>query len=137
MKKETKYCGFTLIEFIIVVAIIVVLSSLVVISFNPAEQMKKARDKQRETHVNAIYLALMEYKSREGEFPACVTSTPADVYGCLADLVPDHIAELPEDPKSDCPHQTGYFAKKDSVTGIAGVRAECYEGEDEIEVGSW
>ncbi len=134
-KKYTK--GFTLIEFIITIAIIVVLSSMVILAINPISQMRKARNNQRDAHVNAIYLSLMEYRSREGDFPACVTSTPSDVYACLADLVPTYIASLPEDPDSGCEYQTGYFVKKSDATGRVGVSAQCAEDGLIITTGTW
>ncbi len=132
--------GFTLIEFLIVVGIIVILSSLLVLAINPGSQLQKARNAQRETHINAIHLALVEYRAREGYFPPCVTTSSSDVDGCSATLVPTYIGEIPKDPSEDCQDPTGYFVKKikkTSDTDILGVRAECAEGGEVIEIGVW
>lgn len=136
-KHREPLMGFTLVEFLIVIGIIIVLAGIVIVSFNPLHQMQKARNNQRESHINAIYLALLEYKSREEAFPSCLSSTDVDVYLCESDLVPDYISVLPQDPSDSCPHETGYFVKKNDSTERAGVKAECAEGGEEIIVGSW
>jgi prepilin-type N-terminal cleavage/methylation domain-containing protein len=129
--------GFTLIEFLIVIGIMVLLSAILVISISPGQQMQKARDNKREAHISAIYLALIEYKSKEGDYPACVGTTESDASSCSGDLNPDYIFETPEDPDSDCEYTTGYFIKKDATTDLLGVKAMCAEGEEEITVGNW
>ncbi len=130
--------GFTMLEIMIAIAIMVILAAAVIVSINPQDQVLSARNRQREAHVNAIYLALVEYKSREGEFPACVPEDPSsdDVYECEADLVDEYIASLPIDP-GQCAYDTGYFVKKDPTTNVLGVRAECAEDGAEIVVGTW
>ncbi len=133
--------GFTLMEFLIVIGIIVVLVSAIVFAMNPGKQLEKARDKQREAHINSIYLALIDYRSREGggDYPGCVGTTASDVSSCSGDLVPDYLVEIPEDPDSSCEHKitTGYFAKEEASTGRIGVKAMCAEGGEEITVGNW
>ncbi len=129
--------GFTLIELLIAIGVIVILSTILIISISPGQQMQKARDKQREGHISAVYLALIEYKSKEGGFPSCVTTTASDVKNCENDLVSEYLAELPEDPSSGCEYDTGYFVKKDDTIDRIGVKAMCVEGEEEITVGNW
>ncbi len=137
MINKRNISGFTLIEFLIVVGIIVVLFSLLVLAINPGSQLQNARNAQRETHINAIHLALVEYRAREGDFPPCVTTSSNDVDGCSDAIVPTYISEIPKDPSENCQHPTGYFVKKTSDTDILGVRAECAEGGEVIEVGVW
>lgn len=129
--------GFTLVELLIVIGIITVLSAGIIIAINPALQMEQARDRQREAHVSALYGALTEYRSREGEWPGCVSGAPEDVYYC-DELTHDFIANIPEDPSDDCDEGiTGYFVKE-STGGRVGVRAECTETSDtKIKAGTW
>jgi prepilin-type N-terminal cleavage/methylation domain-containing protein len=131
--------GFTLMEFLIVIGIIVVLVSAIVFAINPGSQLERARDRQREAHINSIYLALIDYRSREGggDYPACVGTTASDVSSCSGDLVPDYLVEIPEDPDSNCEYTTGYFVKEEASTERIGVKAMCAEGDDEITVGNW
>jgi prepilin-type N-terminal cleavage/methylation domain-containing protein len=129
--------GFTLVELLIVLGIIVILASVVVIAINPGDRMQKARNDQREINVNNLYSVLRSYKSREGDLPACVGATEGDIYDCTADLVPTYINSLPEDPSSSCAHDTGYFVKENASTETFGVKAMCAEGGAEITAGSW
>lgn len=53
--------GFTLLELLIVVAIIVILSGIVFVVLNPAETLRKTRDSQRISDLNTIKSALGLY----------------------------------------------------------------------------
>ena len=132
MKKE----GFTLVEFLIVIGIIIILSALAIVAINPGQQIQKARNKQRMAHVSAIYGSINEYKAREGDFPACVTTELLDVVLCQAELVPDYFNKLPVDPDESCLYETGYFIKKNTFNAL-GVVAACAELEEEINAGSF
>lgn len=128
--------AFTLVELLIVIGIIMILSASVIISINPGLQMREARNNQREAHLSALYGAFMEYNSREGDWPPCVSSSSTDVHYC-DEITPDFINEVPEDPDSDCEEITGYFVKE-SFEGRIGLRAECTEGGgSKIKVGTW
>ena len=63
--------GFTLLELLIVVAIIAILSVALVFVLNPAESLKKARDSQRVADLNTLKTALGVY----------VTSTTTPLLG--------------------------------------------------------
>ncbi|MEA2092695.1 MAG: prepilin-type N-terminal cleavage/methylation domain-containing protein [Patescibacteria group bacterium] len=129
--------GFTLVELLVVIGIIVILASVVFIAINPSDRLQKARDDQRKINVNNLYSVLRSYKSREGNLPACVGTIEGDIYDCTGALVPDYIVSLPEDPSSSCAYNTGYFVKKNASIETFGVKAMCAEGEEEIIVGSW
>jgi len=61
MKKQLK--GFTLIELIIVVAILAVLVSILVVALNPGEQLARARDAKRVADLDGIKSAINLYTS--------------------------------------------------------------------------
>jgi len=61
MKKNNNHAGFTLLELLIVIAIIAILSVALIIVINPAETLKKSRDANRISDLNTIKTALGIY----------------------------------------------------------------------------
>jgi len=59
--KKTKRAGFTLLELLIVIAVLAVLMTMAVITLNPAETLKKARDTQRITDLSTLKTAIGLY----------------------------------------------------------------------------
>ncbi len=59
--KQTKRKGFTLIELLIVIAIIAVLSVVVILSLNPAELLRQARDSNRISDMATLKSAIALY----------------------------------------------------------------------------
>ena len=60
-KKKNKSSGFTLLELLIVIAIIAILSVALVIVLNPSETLKKARDSQRISDLSTLKTAIGLY----------------------------------------------------------------------------
>ena len=58
--------AFTLIELLIVVALIGILSSIGVMTFQG--QIKASKQKKAEINLNSVNLALQEYKSNNGNY---------------------------------------------------------------------
>ncbi len=58
LKAQKREGGFTLLELLIVIAIIAILSIALVFMLNPAETLKKARDAQRISDLKAVKTAL-------------------------------------------------------------------------------
>lgn len=135
--KLKKNSSFTLLEITIVISIILILFAIIIITINPTFQIQQARNDQRKAHIMALYGAFIEYKSRNGDFPECVSVEATDISNCQ-DLVPDYISSLPEDPLDGCEFKntTGYYVKKGSVLGI-GIKAMCAELDTEITAGNW
>lgn len=70
LKKAKK--GFTIIELLIVIAIIAILAGLVLNNFQGAQA--KARDTQRVTDVNNIHSKLEEYHNENGFYPETIAA---------------------------------------------------------------
>jgi prepilin-type N-terminal cleavage/methylation domain-containing protein len=65
--------GFTIIELLIVIAIIAILAGLVLNNFQGAQA--KARDTQRITRINAVHSKLEEFYNEANGYPASASST--------------------------------------------------------------
>lgn len=122
--------AFTLIEILLVVAIIAILAGIVIIAINPAKQLADARNSQRWSDVNTILNATYQYAiDHNGDMPTnvavsntCSTGVggaeicQTDVGGCsgLADLsvLTDnqvYLITMPIDPQENSSNQTGYY----------------------------
>jgi prepilin-type N-terminal cleavage/methylation domain-containing protein len=78
--------GFTIIELLIVIAIIAILAGLVLNNFQGAQA--KARDTQRVTRINALHSKLEEFYNEANGYPASATNT-ANFPGIDANSVKD------------------------------------------------
>ncbi len=68
MKTMNKRSGFTLLELLIVIAIIGILASLAAVSYSSAQ--RRARDSQRQADLKAIQNALEQYYAdNDGNYP--------------------------------------------------------------------
>ncbi len=149
-KKEKKASrarcgGFTMIEILIVIGILIVLGGIAFVAINPAEQLAKARNSQRNVHIEAIYGAIEHYVfQNSGALPgsggSCFDGKSAEVtfdaYECEAFLTPYFLNEVPIDPVQGAPGDSGYLIKKDN-RGRIGVMAIYAEREEDISVGIW
>ena len=123
--------GFTLLEILLVVAIIAILAGIVIVAINPARQLGLGRDSERKSDINTIYKAVNQYLIDKGTPPLSITSTltPICVTGQTGDcvdlsaLVPTYLPEMPKDPTATS--TTGYEIAK--VNGNVYVEASCTE----------
>ena len=92
--------GFTLIEILIVVAIIAILATIVLVGLGPAQQ--SGRDARRLSDLSAIQIGLEFYHSKCGYYPGAVqAASPCGVFS-----------------------SAGFVAMKASITGSAlGINA--------------
>lgn len=67
LKALRKQSGFTIIELLIVIAIIGILATLVLTNFQGAQA--KGRDTVRKSDINSIYQKLEEYYNENGGYP--------------------------------------------------------------------
>lgn len=110
--------GFTLIEVLIVLAIIAILATIVMVSLNPTKQFKFARDSQRTSHLISILNSIgQNIIDHEGllycnNTPTTIptnTKTAINSNGGfnIADcLVPEYLQTLPFDPSKTGAHYT-------------------------------
>ncbi len=120
--------GFTLIEVLLVIAIIAILAGIVLVAVNPQRQLQQSNNAQRDSDVNSILNAIGQFAlDNAGALPTGISTTPTVIGSGAAqidicsDLVPTYIAAMPFDPIStgagytDCTtYNTGYTVAADA-----------------------
>jgi type IV pilus assembly protein PilA len=137
--------GFTLIEVLLVVAIIAILAGIVIIAVNPSKQLADTRNTQRRADVTTILNAVYQYAvDNNGTLPASITTTATAVCAtggtctALIDLSvlttnEKYITSEPKDPSSGTVNSTGYNISKDA-NGRVTVAAPSAENSATISV---
>ena len=142
--------GLTLIEVLLVIAIIVILASIIIIAINPGKQLAEARNAQRRSDVLTIMDALYQYSiDNDGDFPGtiptsslcnsasteiCTTSGGCTSFIDLFDLVPDYVVDIPDDPTGAAGNGAGYAVVKDGTADRLTVCAPDAELGATIEI---
>ncbi len=105
--------GFTLLEVLLVVAIIAALAGIVIFAINPGKQLADTRDAERGTDANTILNAVYQYSiDNNGDLPEGIEETAGEI--CKEGMDPDdddcdvdisvltdnetYLVALPEDP---------------------------------------
>jgi len=112
MKNQSK--AFTLLEILLVVAIIAILAGIVIVAINPARQLGSTRDAQRRSDINTLYKAVYQYIIDKGTPPIEITPTLTPICDSgsskngditcptnttnLSALVPNYLTAIPKDP---------------------------------------
>ena len=88
--------GFTLVELVVVVAVVGLMTTVTLVLLDPATQLKKARDAKRKADLSQIQSALELYRADQNAYP---TSLPT-CGGALYTTTTVYIRKAPCDPKN-------------------------------------
>jgi prepilin-type N-terminal cleavage/methylation domain-containing protein len=131
MKNIFKQRGFTLVEIILVIALIGVTASIVVTLIDPVRQFRKANDAKRKADLRQFQAALELYKADQGVYP-----TPATWpgYTCGSPLVEGgttYMQKMPCDPRNSGNHIYRYTEV--NVSGNTYSLISCLENIQDTE----
>ncbi|MCS7183947.1 MAG: type II secretion system GspH family protein [Patescibacteria group bacterium] len=135
--------GFTLIEVLLVIGIIVLLAGAIIVAINPGRQLARTRDTQRINDIAQYISAIRQNETENGRF-TCNTTNPANTlpstiatistntatggYTNLSCLIGNYFAgSLPEDPLDNDASGTGYTIQYDPITRRITVCAPLME----------
>ncbi len=144
--------GFTLIELIIVIAIIAILAAAIFVAIDPARRLHESRNARRSSDVATILEAIKTYQAdhggahylsiqnlTDGTYYQIGTDGSSCAISCglentdgscvnLYGMGSNYLADVPRDPSKGTNLQTGYAMTRD-LNGAIVVQA-CYpEGE--------
>jgi len=139
--------GFTLIEILVVVALIAILAAITIIAINPAKNFSDARNTQRSSDVAQILNAVTQYTSEQGHqlsdlgtIPLC-SATPTHIgtgsglVNLTTLLVPTYLVAIPTDPSTGTAADTNYtICTTAATTGRVQIAAPGAEGGKTISV---
>jgi prepilin-type N-terminal cleavage/methylation domain-containing protein len=144
--------GFTLVELIIVIAIIAILAAAIFVAIDPARRLHESRNARRSSDIATILDAVKTYQSDHGGSQyltidaltvdayyqigtqaigctrACGTLTTQNTCVNLSLIGDNYLATVPKDPTDGTDELTGYAMKK-GVSGSIAVYACDAEGE--------
>lgn len=137
--KGTPQHGFTLLEVLIVVAIISILAGIVILAINPTKQLGATRNAKRSADVNTIMSATYQYSiDNNGAMPDTIIATAKDIcfdatactggidlWTTLVTATGKYLVAMPCDPSVTCASgvSTKYTILQDATTKRLTVAA--------------
>jgi len=129
-----KQGGFTLLEVLLIVAILTVLAGVVIIALNPGKQVGETRNSQRQADITTILNAVYQYSlDNNGALPSGITDKPTEICATgapscngLVDLSSvtsksKYVSNMPKDPQCSttcATNGTGYKISKDASNKV-------------------
>jgi type IV pilus assembly protein PilA len=154
--KTKQIKGFTLLEVLLVIALIAILAGIVIVAINPVKQLAEGRNTQRRADVNTILNAVYQYTiDNNGVLPASVPSIASCSTAVLATATNEicrtatcagyvdlsvltasgkYIVAIPFDPKSSSTNGADYYICKDSTSSRITVASKDPENSATITV---
>ena len=150
IKQRMKYQGgFTLLEVLLVVAVIAILAGIVIVAINPGKNLGDSRNSQRQADVTTILNGVYQYAlDNNGARPASLTTTSTEICATgassctgLVDLATvtaneKYLVAIPKDPQCNttcAANGTGYKINK-TANGRLTVTAPAAEQGKTISV---
>lgn len=129
---KTSQSGFTLLEVLIVVAIIAILAGIIILAINPTKQLGAARNTKRQADLNTIMSAVYQYSiDNNGAMPGTIIGTAKeicfdatactggiDLWSTIVTSTSKYLPALPCDPAATCStgNSTKYTILQDATT---------------------
>lgn len=98
--------GFTLLELMIVIAVLSILSAGIITILNPYEQIQKANDSRRKSDLSQLQKAIEQYYEDNGRYPLQSDDGSYQIVGVNSNILPwgtpwtPYMNLLPKDPSS-------------------------------------
>ncbi|HLC38737.1 MAG TPA: prepilin-type N-terminal cleavage/methylation domain-containing protein [Patescibacteria group bacterium] len=137
--------GFTLLEILLVIAIIAILAAIVIVAINPGKQLADSRNAQRWTNVNTVLNAVYQYSlDNNGNLPASITAVNTEICksgGTCTGLIDlsvlttneVYLTSIPTDPQGVSTNGAGYEIVK-TANGRVTISAPDAENNVTISV---
>lgn len=130
--------GFSLVELILSVGLVVIIGGLTIRSINPAGQISKARNNQRTSDLNSIMLWIRSniadnrtgaFSCAAGDIPTSskkMASNGTNTYNIAPCVIPTYFTVMPSDPvaagahyTSNSDYDTGYYIVRNNATSTS------------------
>jgi prepilin-type N-terminal cleavage/methylation domain-containing protein len=112
--------GFTLIEILIVVAIIAILASVVLVGLGPTQQA--GRDARRISDLSEVQNGLELYYNKNGQYPAPGAGTWSAGLAATLTGAGINVSSVPSDPSSNRTYQ--YWYSSGEASYVLGAQLE-------------
>lgn len=120
--KAKRYEGFSLIEILVVVALIIILATITIVAINPGKNFRDTRNAQRSSDVNTILSAVTQYTTDGNALPEGVVTACDEDDWKVGDSIGtegvdltfltteenDYMVAVPKDPDGGTDKVTGY-----------------------------